>query len=123
MDGSRAEGQSHCGCGDVPRAVHGQAQAEPVEACDHEGDLRRRGLHAQAAKVRALHSSDGSALQEGARDAPGAADHLLPGHSGSEEESAEQIVLGAGCDHEGYDYRGERERAGSGDGIGKGRVG
>ena len=39
------------------------------------------------------------------------------------EEPAEQIVHRAGSDHEGNDHRGECERVGIGDRVGKGRVG
>ena len=123
MDSAHSESVSHSRCGDVPRAVLREAEAEAVEADDHEGDVRGRGLHSEAAKVRALHPSDRSALQEGARHAPRAEDHVLPGHHRREEEPAEQAVLGAGSDNEGHDHRGECERTGLGHGVRKGRLG
>ena len=62
-------------------------------------------------------------IQESARYSPRIEDNVLPGHYRSEEEPAEQIVHRAGSDHEGNDHRGECERVGIGDRVGKGRVG
>ena len=106
-----------------PRPIDRKTEAEAVEANDHEGDVRGRGLHAEASKVRALRASHWTSIQESARYSPRIEDNVLPGHYRSEEEPAEQIVHRAGSDHEGNDHRGECERVGIGDRVGKGRVG
>ena len=123
MDGAGSEGEPDRRCGDVPRSLDRKTEAEAVEANDHESDVRGRGLHAEASKVRALRSSDRTSVQESARYSPRIEDNALFGYYRSEEESAEQIVHRAGSDHEGNDHRGECERVGIGDGVGKGRMG
>merc|ERR1712224_1127703 len=70
--GADPEGEGHDRGRDVQGASYREAQDEGVEARHQQGELRRRQLHAQKPEVRALHPAVGAALQEGARDAPGA---------------------------------------------------
>ena len=52
------------------RPIDRKTEAEAVEANDHEGDVRGRGLHAEASKVRALRASHWTSIQESARYSP-----------------------------------------------------
>lgn len=66
-----------------PAAPRHAAAARPSSPAD---DVRGPRLHAQAAQVRALHPAHGPAHHQGARDAPRAEGHVLPGHHRHQEE-------------------------------------
>eukprot|EP00123_Amoebidium_parasiticum_P018327 comp24171_c2_seq1/m.44149 comp24171_c2_seq1/g.44149 ORF comp24171_c2_seq1/g.44149 comp24171_c2_seq1/m.44149 type:complete len:189 (-) comp24171_c2_seq1:763-1329(-) len=48
----------------------GKRQKKIMEAYDHKSHICRGRFHAQTAQVRAIHSPDGIALHQGARDTP-----------------------------------------------------
>lgn len=96
MDGAGSEGEPDRRCGDVPRSLDRKAEAEAVEANDHESDVRGRGLHAEASKVRALRASHWTSIQESARTSPRIEDNVPPGHYRSEKNPQSKLYTELG---------------------------
>ena len=82
-----------------------------MEANGDHGLLRRREFHAQAAQIRALHSTNGAALHESARDSSGAEGHLLLANHWRQEEPELGTVHVARRHDQRYRHRGEHQRA------------
>lgn len=106
----------------------GQVEAQGVEAHGHQGLLRRREFHAQTAQIRALHSTDGAALHESARDPSGTEGHILFAHNWRQKEPELVSIHLVGRDDQRYHYRGEHQRTRPGDtgrqsGLGQVRTG
>ncbi|CAM9193878.1 unnamed protein product, partial [Lampetra planeri] len=122
--GAAPRGRRRCSAWSADR----QDAAQVVEAPRHQGLLRGRRLHPQAAQVRALHPPHGIALQEGPRDPPRVEGHFCLPILGVKKNPSSPMYTSLGVITKGNRHRGERQRAGPGDagrqgGVGKVRAG
>ena len=82
----------------------GQATEKVLEAHDHQGHVRRRGIHPQSPQDGAIHPPRCPPHEKGQCNAPGTENHLPTAHHLGEEEPARPNVQPARCPHQGHNH-------------------